>query len=67
MGDGDGGVAVAVLAAGLGRYFAEPAAHQCRDALLAAEATARHAKLGLWADPYYGVLAFDERGGLRRA
>lgn len=59
-GDG-GGLAATVIAAGLGRYLAEPTAHTCRDALLAAEKTARQAKLGLWADPYYGVLAFDDR------
>ena len=57
----EGGIATAAVAAGLGRYRAEDAAHTCRGALLAAEAQARQAKLGLWADPYYAVLAVDER------
>ncbi len=56
-----GGLATAALAAGLGRYQAEPAAHECRVAFLAAEAKARGARLGLWADPYYAVLAVDDR------
>lgn len=56
-----GSLATMALAAGLGRYRAEPAAHDCRDELLAAEAKAREARLGLWADPYYAVLAVDER------
>lgn len=62
--DGDaspGGVARAAIAAGLGRDLSEPAAHACRDALLTAEAEARSASLGLWHDPYYGVLAVDDR------
>ena len=54
-------LASAAIAAGLGRYRAEPAAHACRDDLLAAEDSARHASLGLWADPYYAVLAVDDR------
>ncbi|MFZ0184398.1 MAG: pentapeptide repeat-containing protein, partial [Nitrosotalea sp.] len=33
----------------------------CRDALLAAEAGARSAGLGLWADPYYAVIAAADR------
>ena len=52
-----GGLAVSAIAAGLARYRPEPAAQACRDALLAAEAKARSGKLGLWHDPYYGVLA----------
>ena len=59
--DEAGGLAAVVLAAGLGRYRPEAAAHDCRDALLAAEAKARGARLGLWADPYYAVLAVDDR------
>lgn len=62
--DGDpapGGLARLVIAAGLGRALLDPAAHACRDALLAAEAEARSARLGLWRDPYYGVLAVDDR------
>lgn len=56
-----GGVAAAALARGLGRYLPEPAAHPCRETLLRAEAEARRAGLGLWHDPYYGVLAVDDR------
>lgn len=62
--DGDitpGGLTRLAIAAGLGRYLSEPAAHECRDAFLAAEAEARSASLGLWHDPYYGVLAADDR------
>lgn len=61
--DTPGGAAAAALADGLGRYLAEPAAHACRAELLQAEARARQAKLGLWADPYYGVLAVEDRAG----
>jgi endonuclease YncB( thermonuclease family) len=57
----DGDLATQAIAAGLGRYRAEPAARACRDALLAAEARARGGKLGLWADPYYALLAVDDR------
>ncbi len=59
-GGASGGLATAALAAGLGRYRPETAA-VCRAALLAAEDAARRAKLGLWADPFYGVLAADDR------
>ncbi len=53
-------LAQAALDAGLGRYLAEPAAHPCRDRLLAAEVAARAARLGLWEDAYYAVLAPDD-------
>jgi endonuclease YncB( thermonuclease family) len=62
-------VAEAALDAGLARFESGPAARSCRAALLAAEAAARSAALGLWADPYYAVLqagdrdAFAERAG----
>lgn len=56
-----GGVAAMAIARGLGRYRPEPDAHPCRDALLSAEADARRDGLGLWRDPYYGVLAVDDR------
>lgn len=64
-----GGLAAAAIGAGLGRYFADPAATACRTDLIEAEARARAQKLGLWADPYYAVLAagdfagFAERAG----
>jgi hypothetical protein len=57
------GLAGAAIAVGWGRYLAEPAAHGCRPSLVAAEDRARKAKLGLWADPYYGLLAVDDRAG----
>ena len=63
------GLAVTLIAQGLGRYLSEPAAHACRDMLLSAEGTARQRRLGLWNDPYYAVLAvtdhaaFAERSG----
>jgi hypothetical protein len=62
-------VAPAALDAGLARFEPGPAAHPCRAALLAAEAAARAAALGLWADPYYAVIpsgdhgAFPEKAG----
>ena len=56
-------VATEAIAEGLGRYLAEPAARSCRGALLAAEEKARVAKLGLWSDPYYSVLAADDGAG----
>ena len=58
-----GGVAAAAIATGLARFSAEPAAHSCRAELLSAEETARRAALGLWRDPYYSVLAVDDRDG----
>lgn len=59
-----GDLAEAVIGAGLGRYLAEPEAHPCRGALLAAEHRARDARAGLWADPYYSVVAVDDRAAL---
>ena len=62
--DGDpspGGLVHLAIGAGLGRYMSEPAAQPCRQVLLEAEAAARSASLGLWRDPYYGVLAVDDR------
>ena len=59
----DGGLAAEAIAAGYGRYLAEPAARDCREALLAAEAQARAARRGLWDDPYDSVLDVDDRAG----
>ena len=56
-----GGVAAMALDAGLARYQPEAAATACRAALLAAEDRARRGRLGLWADPFYSVLAADDR------
>jgi endonuclease YncB( thermonuclease family) len=55
------GIAEAILDAGLARYRPDAAAHPCRDLLLAAEAEARAAKIGLWADPSYAVLPGPDR------
>jgi endonuclease YncB( thermonuclease family) len=60
-GGGEIGVAEAILDAGLARYRPDAAAHPCRDLLLAAEAEARAGKTGLWADPFYEVLAAGDR------
>ncbi len=57
-------VAAAVLDAGLGRFVAVEAARPCRPVLLAAEAAARKARLGVWADPYYAVIAASDRDAL---
>ena len=53
-------VAQAALTAGLARFEPDVAARPCRAVLLAAEATARAGALGLWADPYYAVIAADD-------
>jgi endonuclease YncB( thermonuclease family) len=57
-------VGAAVLGAGLGRFAPVAAARPCRAAFLAAEATARRAEQGIWADPYYAVIAASDRAGL---
>jgi len=57
-------VAEALLDAGLARFDPNREAHGCRPALLAAEASARAAALGLWADPYYAVIPATEREAL---
>ena len=54
-------VGEAILDAGLARYEPSAAARPCRASLLAAEAGARTAGLGLWADPYYAVIAAADR------
>jgi endonuclease YncB( thermonuclease family) len=63
---GEIGLAEAILDAGLARYRPEAAAHPCRDLLLAAEAQARAEKIGLWADPYYAVLAGSDRAAFAK-
>ncbi len=54
-------VGEALIDAGLARYEPSAAARPCRSALLAAEAGARASGLGLWADPYYGIIAAADR------
>lgn len=56
-----GGLGARAIGSGLARYLPEPAAAPCRAELLAAEAAARAAALGLWRDPYYRLLAVDDR------
>jgi endonuclease YncB( thermonuclease family) len=54
-------VGEALIDAGLARYEPSAAARPCRNALLAAEAGARASGLGLWADPYYAIIAAADR------
>ncbi len=54
-------VGEALIDAGLARYEPSAAARPCRASLLAAEAGARAAGLGHWADPYYAVIAAADR------
>jgi endonuclease YncB( thermonuclease family) len=54
-------VGEALIDAGLARYEPSAAARPCRSALLAAEAGARASGLGLWADPYYAIIAAADR------
>jgi endonuclease YncB( thermonuclease family) len=60
-------VAEAILDAGLARYRPDAAAHPCRDLLLAAEAEARTAKIGLWTDPVYAILPAGDRAAFAAA
>lgn len=57
-------LAPAILEAGLARASPEPETKGCFGPLASAEAQARAALLGLWADPYYAVLAARDRAGL---
>lgn len=57
-------VGEAIIDAGLARYAASMANDPCRGVLLAAEAQARASALGLWADPYYAVIAAGDRDSL---
>ncbi|MGH6844344.1 MAG: thermonuclease family protein [Methylocella sp.] len=54
-------VGAALIDAGLARYEPSAAARPCRSVLLAAEAGARASGLGLWADPYYAIIAAADR------
>ena len=49
-----------LTAAGLARVADDVGSRACADALLRAEAAARKAKIGLWADPYYDPLRADD-------
>jgi endonuclease YncB( thermonuclease family) len=54
-------VGEALIDAGLARYEPSAAARPCRGAFLAPEAAARASGLGLWADPYYAIIAAADR------
>ena len=56
--------AEALVRAGLARARPEAEAHACFPAVLAAEAEARAARRGLWADPRNAVLAAADADGL---
>lgn len=49
-----------MIETGLARVYSFPDNRKCLDVLLAAEARARMARLGIWADPYYSVRAADK-------
>ena len=53
-----------LIAAGLARVDGEAGSRACAAALLAAETTARRAKIGLWANPYYDPLRADDPVGI---
>jgi hypothetical protein len=57
-------VAVALVGAGLARVQPGAEATACLPELLAAEAEARAAKRGIWAEPDFAVLAADNRAAL---
>ena len=57
-------LAPAILEAGLARALPGPETRGCFAPLAAAESSARAALLGLWADPYYAVIAARDRPGL---
>ncbi len=53
-----------MLSAGMARVYSFPDNRSCLPDLFAAEITARTAKLGIWADPYYTVRRADRPAGL---
>ncbi len=59
-------MALGLIAAGLARVRPEVEARDCRTERLAAEEAARANGLGLWADPYYGVVAASALDDLRQ-
>jgi endonuclease YncB( thermonuclease family) len=50
-----------LLTGGFARFMPEPEARPCRTSFLAAEEAARAAKLGLWRDPFYAIIAATDR------
>lgn len=55
-----GSAQAALLSAGLARVSGEVADRTCAAELLRCEKTAREARIGLWADPYYDPVAADK-------
>jgi endonuclease YncB( thermonuclease family) len=59
-------LALALLSAGLARVRPEVETRNCMTERLAAEDAARASGLGLWTDPYYGVVAASDLDELRQ-
>jgi endonuclease YncB( thermonuclease family) len=59
-------VALALLRAGEARVWPEPEAASCAADRLTAEREARDNRLGLWRDPYYGVIEATDLANLQR-
>jgi endonuclease YncB( thermonuclease family) len=59
-------LALALLSAGLARVRPEVETLNCMTERLAAEDAARASGLGLWTDPYYGVVAASDLDELRQ-
>ncbi|MGO8798272.1 MAG: thermonuclease family protein [Roseiarcus sp.] len=59
-------IAAGLLAAGLARVRPEVETRDCRTERLAAEEAARANGLGLWTDPYYGVVEATDLDELRQ-
>jgi endonuclease YncB( thermonuclease family) len=64
--DASPSVSLALLSAGLARVRPEVEAHDCLAERLAAEAAARLDGLGVWTDPYYGVVEATDLEELRQ-
>ena len=65
-GDASPSVSLALLSAGLARVRPEVEARDCLAERLAAEAAARLDGLGVWTDPYYGVVEATDLEELRQ-
>jgi len=63
-GDSRRSVQAQMLAAGYGRVGENAGGQACAAALLRSESTARQAKLGLWASPYYDPIQADNPASL---
>jgi len=62
---GETSVSMALITAGLARFWPEPESLACSTTRLAAEADARDKHLGLWLDPYYAVVDTADLDKLR--